>query len=219
MARIPESELFCKVAEKDDVVSLLGILKIEDEEAYEHSINVARYTDKYLTILNEWKEQVYTEKEQEEILTGAFLHDIGKAFLPFKLQHSSEALSQNKQSIIRMHPLIGLVAIENCEMSEIIENIIYLHHENADGTGYPGKEDENHNMTAYQEKDIPEYVWIVSYADRFDAMTSDRAFKRALNYKEAWKEILKLSEKNKLPYRLTRVFYEIIRRESVIPLS
>lgn len=218
MAKIPDSKLFNRVAEKEDVVSLLGILKIEDEEAYEHSINVARYTDKYLTILNEWNEQPYSEKEQEEILTGAFLHDIGKAFLPFKLQHSSEALSQNKQSIIRMHPLLGIVAIENCEMGEIIENIIYLHHENADGTGYPGKEDENHTVTPYREENIPDYVWIVSYADRFDAMTSDRAFKRALNYKEAWKEILKLAEQNKLPYRFRRAFYEVIRRESVIPL-
>lgn len=219
MSRIAESELFQNVFQQEHIISLLGVLKLSDEEAYTHSINVAKYVDKYLTILNEWGEQTYSKDEQEQILVGAFLHDIGKAFLPFGLQHSTKSLSENKRSIIRMHPLLGIVAIENCKMSDIVQNIIYLHHENADGSGYPSKESIEHIRIGYCEDDVPDYVWIVSYADRFDAMTTHRAFKTALNYKEAWQEILKLSETNKLPYRFRRVFYEVIKRESIIPLT
>jgi len=87
------------------------------------------------------------------------------------------------------------------------------HHANADGSGYPSISEELNEST------VPDYVWIVAYADRFEAMVGDRSFKRAKTYPDAWKEILSMSRNGVLPYKFARLFSEIVKKRSILSIE
>lgn len=202
------------ILQKGRVTALLGVLSLADEEAYNHAIAVAETVDEYLVLAKENDELEWNEDECVEIVMGALLHDVGKAFLPFGLQYSAKELSKYELEVIRAHPILGTVAIKNCNFSEIVKNIILMHHANADGTGYPVID-----MHVFDKRNVPDYVWLVAYADRFEAMTNSRSFKQALSYPEAWKEILSMSREEILPYKFTRLFGEIVKNRSILAID
>lgn len=204
---------FINDALTDSAVSAhLSILKLSDEEAYNHSLSVAELTAMCLEEMIKLDECEYTNEECLEIVKGALLHDIGKSFLPFGLQHSSEKLTPEMHEVIKMHPLLGFIALEGSNVSDIVKNIVLLHHENLLGTGYPINTKTGQN---YLEEEIPSYVWIVSYADRFTAMTGSRKFKRSLSYGEAFDEINKLRIEGIIPYKYATYFHEVIVRINI----
>lgn len=203
-----------KMLKKESISTLLGILRISDEEAYNHATSVAEIVQEYLCIAEDVGELEWTEEECDEIICGALLHDIGKAFLPFGLQYSSSTLNDDEMEVIKTHPILGVVAVKNCGFGEIIHNIILMHHANANGTGYPSV-----NLCIFDEDNVPSYVWLVSYADRFDAMTNNRNFKRTKTYPEAWKEILEMSRVEILPYKYARIFGELVKKRSILSID
>lgn len=196
------------------IKTTLGILKLADEEAYSHSIIVAQIVEDYIALAKEENELEWSETECYSIIKGALLHDIGKAFLPFGLQYSKKHLNLYELEIIKTHPILGVVSVQNSDFDDIVKNIILMHHANADGTGYPVI-----SGTILSENNVPDYVWLVAYADRFEAMTNNRAFKAAMNYPTAWTEILNMSRKGILPYKYTRLFGKIIREKSLLPIE
>lgn len=196
-----------RIMEIGRVKALLGILKLNDEEAYNHSLDVAHIVNSYL---NEEEARGLAERSEEDksaIIMGALLHDIGKAFLPFGLQYSSRIFTPVEMEIMNTHPVLGAVAIKNCEFGEIIENIILMHHASPDGTGYPKISNQSYGT----DIEVPEYVWIVSYADKLDAMVSRRNFKRQKNLKDAWETLVSISKKGKLPYEPLTIYRKIIQ--------
>lgn len=188
------------------VKALLGILKLSDEEAYNHCIDVAKITEIYL------EKEMYSDynkrspEERTSIVAGAVLHDIGKAFLPFGLQYSPKRFSEIETEIMKTHTMLGSIAIQNCEFDQIVNDIVLMHHANADGTGYP----RVGNKAYGTDIAVPEYVWIVSYADKLDAMISKRSFKRQKTLKDAWKTLVLISKKGELPYEPLSIYKEII---------
>ena len=105
-----ENRLLQAALKDGRVSSYLNILKLSDNEAYEHSIDVATLTalciDEMITVL----ECEYTEEECIEIVKGALLHDIGKAFLPFGIQHSSQKMDSYSREVIKSHSLLGFIS-------------------------------------------------------------------------------------------------------------
>lgn len=192
------------------VKALLGVLKLSDEEAYNHSVDVAKIVEMYLEE-EEKSGQKRSEEEKRSILVGALLHDIGKGFLPFGLQYSTRTFDNIELEIMKMHPLLGAVVIKNCEFGEIIENIILMHHAHLDGTGYP----RMNNMAYGTDIEVPEYVWIVSYADKLDAMISRRSFKRQKSLSEAWNALVSISRDGKLPYEHLGLYKQIISKMDI----
>lgn len=195
------------------VKSLMGILKLSDEEAYNHCIDVAKITEFYLE--KEMAIDFYkrTPEERRSIVMGAVLHDIGKAFLPFGLQYSKKIFTEIEAEIMRTHPILGSAAIQNCEFDEIVNNIILMHHANADGTGYPRINNKAYGVSTdlpNVDIEVPDYVWIVAYADKLDAMISKRLFKRQKTLNEAWKVLVNISKEGKLPYDVLGIYKEII---------
>lgn len=201
-----------RIRKNQQIQSLLGILKLVDEEAYNHSLSVEDFVAEYLSLEGEEGLVVRSKKEREDILKGALLHDIGKAFLPFGLQHSYGKLNSYEMDIMRMHPLLGKVSIQNAGFGEIVENIVLYHHENGDGTGYS-------KPFSKESKEIPDYVWIVAYADRFEAMTSNRAFKKGVSYPEAWKKLLEMSRSGILPFQYARLFGKVVKKKSLLRIE
>lgn len=199
-----------EVEEIGRVKSLLGILKLSDEEAYKHSIEVAKIVEEFVIIARGDGVVSWTDAEVSSVLIGALLHDVGKAFLPFGLQHSKNNISTLEKEVINMHPMLGAVAIENCEFDDIIKNIVLMHHANADGTGYPLLEGRQLN-----EKNVPDYVWAVSYADRFDAIINRRSYRVAKPLSEAWQDLASEVTSGRLPYAFMGAYKCIARRRDI----
>ena len=158
--------------DKPEVSVLLGIIQLSSIVTYEHSIRVAEITE---NILEEASAE-YTTEEKEQIITGALLHDIGKAFLPFNMASSSIALSYEEMGVVRVHTYLGYDILKNA-FSEIIFNIALMHHERCDGTGYP---------SGVPLRNLPNYVLIVQVADIFDAICSDRPYKDGRSKEDAF---------------------------------
>jgi len=107
---------------------------------------------------------------------GAMLHDYGKLIIPSKVLNKPAELSDKEMDSIKKHPIFGSSYLQHLDFPKEIVNIVKYHHERFDGTGYP------EGLTKNQ---IPLIVQIVAAADVFDALTTDRPYRKALSFKKA----------------------------------
>lgn len=115
----------------------------------------------------------------EIVRQAALMHDIGKIGCVMNLNKPGK-LSQQEYEVFKMHPEHGRDILQPIEFLHPLIPGVYLHHERWDGAGYP---------LGMKGQDIPLVARIVSVADTYDAMTSDRAYRKALPHEVATKEI------------------------------
>jgi len=115
----------------------------------------------------------------EIVRQAALMHDIGKIGCVLNLNRPGQ-LSQNEYEIFKMHPGYGREILEPIKFLHKLVPGVYCHHERWDGRGYPA---------GLQRGDIPLIARIISVADTYDAMTSDRSYRRALPHEVAVNEI------------------------------
>lgn len=205
---------------RGDVNSFLSILKLSDEEAYIHSLQVATIVEKYLEYETAKPER--SKDEKANIIIGSLLHDVGKAFLPFGLQHSSKKIDKIETEVINMHPLLGLLATKSCGFDEVVTNIMLMHHALGNGTGYPTVDGVPFKMSKSSEIEedsciiVPEYVWIVAYADKLAAMISSRPFKPSKGMRDAYAELVKMTKNELLPYQLLNTYKRVIKDFNIL---
>jgi HD-GYP domain-containing protein (c-di-GMP phosphodiesterase class II) len=113
----------------------------------------------------------------EIVRIGAKLHDIGKIGIPDAVLRKPGRLTREEFLLIQRHPLIGKKILESVGRFKDFLPIVELHHENPDGSGYP---------YGLKGDAIPLEVRIVHVADVYDAITSDRAYRKAMSDAEAW---------------------------------
>jgi len=119
-----------------------------------------------------------------QIRIAGLMHDIGKIGIDEKILNKPSKLNNDEWKEIRRHPEIGYRILSSSnEFSEISEYVL-KHHERWDGNGYPGK---------FKCEEISIQARIIAVADSYDAMTSDRPYRKALNVEEAIKEIERCS--------------------------
>lgn len=202
--------LLKKAKEQATVKVLLNLLKLADEPAYEHSLSVAEITNEFLKLIpnEEWDEAM-----RIKIITGALLHDIGKAFIPFNLHSCSRSLDFNTKKIVQTHPNIGYEIVKDCFCPEV-EDIVLLHHEKADGSGYPNLTEDG--LGLFNESNIPDYVTIVSYADILDALITPKLYRNSLSLSDACAVIEKEIDQNKLSYKFKNVLLEYVRQNTLM---
>jgi putative nucleotidyltransferase with HDIG domain len=111
---------------------------------------------------------------------AAILHDIGKIGIDDSLLHKVEKLSLDDVDRLRQHPTIGMRILEPIHFMTHVREIIGQHHERFDGSGYP--------LGISGDKLLLESR-ILSVADSYDAMTSDRPYRKALPAEVALREI------------------------------
>ncbi len=126
------------------------------------------------------------EIELEQIDLAAQFHDIGKIGVPDSILLKPGRLTDSEFSAIKEHPLIGTNILSNIEFLKDSLSIILHHHENYDGRGYP---------YGISGPEIPLGSRIISIADTYDAMTSDRPYRKALPHEEAIQEIVRCKGK------------------------
>jgi len=194
--------------ENTAVKVLLNLLKLSDETTYFHSISVAEITEAMIDLM---QEKPWSADEIEEIITGAILHDIGKAFVPFHVQSSSLSLDFNRKIMIQSHPSIGYEMIRDC-FSEIVEEIALLHHEKTDGTGYPYIPE----VGIFDEDNIPDYVTLVAYADILDALITDKPYRNGMSLNEALIIMLNEIDNKKLSYKFKSILIEYVNKYNIL---
>jgi 4-methyl-5(b-hydroxyethyl)-thiazole monophosphate biosynthesis len=120
--------------------------------------------------------------EMRDLYLGAVLHDIGKIGTDEEVLNKAESLNRHEETIVREHPIKGTLFIIGIDgLSQILPTILH-HHERWDGTGYPGR---------LKGDQIPLHARIVCVADAFEAMTSNRSFRKGMDKNIAIRELLK----------------------------
>lgn len=153
--------------------SLSAVLDARDPYTAGHSTRVTAYS------LAIGKRYGLLEYDLSLLKKSAILHDIGKIGIPDAILLKDEKLSDAEYYEIKKHPEIGANIVQQVqgfsEMSVVIEGIMY-HHERYDGNGYP---------SGLKGNDIPLFGRIIAVADAFDAMTSNRPYRKGMPFEKA----------------------------------
>ena len=145
------------------------------------------------------------ESSFKDLEQAAILHDIGKIGIDDSLLHKVDELSLNDIDRLRQHPIIGMRILEPIQFMTRVREIIGQHHERFDGQGYP--------LGLSGEKLLFE-ARILAVADSYDAMTSDRPYRKALPREVAMKE-LEQHTGTQFDPRVVAAFTELINSGSL----
>lgn len=143
------------------------VIDMKDKYTNGHSFRVARYT----TMLA--KEMGYDEETVEKYYRIALLHDIGKIGIPPEVLNKPGKLTEAEFEIIKSHTSLGYEALKDISIMPELAVGAQAHHERPDGRGYP-----NH----LKGEEIPRVAQIIALADCFDAMYSNRPYRRRMNF-------------------------------------
>ncbi|MBC7361666.1 MAG: HD-GYP domain-containing protein [Candidatus Aminicenantes bacterium] len=137
---------------------------------------------------------------------ACLLHDIGKIVIPDYILNKPVLLTEAERLMIQQHTELGFKLVEPLDLNPIIGEVILNHHENFDGTGYPAR---------LKGKEIPLTARIVRIADVFDALTSDRPYRKAYSLEQA----LSIMEKQKSQFdpELYKIFLSLVRENKILP--
>ncbi|MBC7087419.1 MAG: HD-GYP domain-containing protein [Tissierellales bacterium] len=139
----------------------------------------------------------------ENIRTAAVLHDIGKIGIKDEILNKAGKLTKEEYEIIMKHPTIGADIIGKVNFLSDVTKIVRHHHEKYDGTGYPD---------GLKGEEIPIEASILMIADTFDAMTTDRPYRKALTKEMAIEELKKYSGTQFDP-KLVETFINMINQQ------
>ena len=140
------------------------------------------------------------EDQKKTLRVGGLFHDIGKIGIPDKILLKTDKLTDDEYSEIKNHPSIGAHILGAAEIFKEIIPIVKHHHERYDGRGYP---------SGLKGEDIPYLARITAVADTFDAMTSRRSYRDALDLQYV-KDEIKKCEGTQFDPKIAEAFLDIL---------
>ncbi|MBI4688364.1 MAG: HD-GYP domain-containing protein [Nitrospirae bacterium] len=152
------------------VKALAAAIDAKDPYTHGHSFRVARYSMDIAKKLN------LPEDAVSDIEIAAYLHDVGKIGIPGEVLRKKGKLTDSEYSTIKKHPLFTWKILQPIKLSEFITNAAVHHHERLDGKGYP------FGLSA-DKISVP--ARITAVADVFDALTSERPYRKAMPLEES----------------------------------
>lgn len=170
--QIHENEI--KEFQKEIIERLANAIESKDGSTGNHVRRVAEYSKLLAYLLP--KELKLTDKEIEELSLISPLHDIGKIAIPDDILKKPDVLNKREKRVIQTHSQHGYEILKdsNIELIKKAEMIAYQHHEKWDGSGYPKN---------LKGKDIHILSRITAIVDVFDALSSERVYKKAWSQK------------------------------------
>lgn len=162
----------------DTIKALVKAIEAKDPYTSGHAARVSEYAVAISECLN------LPEVKIERIRTAALLHDIGKIGVDDSILKKCEDLNDLEYNAIKNHPAIGADIIKDVGFLKDAMDIVRHHHERYDGSGYPD---------GLKGDEIPLEAYVLMLADSFDAMTTDRPYRKAMTRDEAVKEIMRNS--------------------------
>lgn len=170
------------------MISLLSqIVEFRNGESGQHILNIRVITEKMLNCLNRHLGGVYDKEDISRICTASSLHDIGKMTTPEEILNKPGKLTADEFEIMKDHTAAGSDMIRHLMESyddpllRTAYEISRWHHERYDGRGYPD---------GLSGDEIPLSAQVVSIADVYDALTSERCYKKAFSHETAMEMIL-----------------------------
>lgn len=177
------------------VETLVRTIQAKDQYTAGHSTRVSRYALMIADRLG------LSTKDKHHLYLAAMLHDIGKIGVPDDLLNHPGKLSEDEMERVRNHVQVGVSMIEMLGEMHPIVPLIRHHHECYDGSGYPD---------GLKGEQIPLISRIIAVADMYDAMTSDRPYRKRRTHQTAVDEIISTSG-TKIDPKIAEVFLEVLK--------
>jgi len=182
--------------QKELIMSMIRMLELHDPYTKGHSENVAQLSAQVAEELGWSKERV------ARVYWSGLVHDVGKILVPGAILTKTGRLTAEEFQIIRMHPVWGAQVLDTSTDLKDIANYVRFHHERWDGRGYP---------EGMAGPEVPMISRVLAIADCFDAMTSDRPYRKGVAPNDALSELQKEAGKQFDP-KFVEVFTKIQRR-------
>jgi response regulator RpfG family c-di-GMP phosphodiesterase len=183
------------------VKALMSIVEAKDAYTKGHTERVADYA------VALGKKMELGRDELRDLAFAAVLHDIGKLVVFENVLTKEGRLNDEEWRILRSHPVIGASIIENMEFLGGAVPLVRHHHERYDGEGYPD---------GLKAEDIPLGARIITVADSFDAMTTDRPYRKALT-KEIALHTMITKAGTQFDARVVEQFIDLIEKDGFLP--
>jgi PAS domain S-box-containing protein len=174
---------------------LIRAAELRDPDTGSHILRMARYCEALAKSIG------MNEPDRQMLYAAAPMHDVGKLGVPDHILQKSGPLDAGERSLMEQHTLVGadILSGSQSELIQMASEIALTHHERWDGSGYP---------RGLKGEEIPLVGRICAICDVFDALTSDRPYKRAWSVEAAFEEVARLSGTHFDP-RLVMAFLSI----------
>lgn len=165
-----------KIMRNSMIENLIKLLEDKYDVSKQHSKRVMYYCEKIAIAMG------FTEKETAALKTTALLHNVGEVVVPASVLNKPGKLSEEEYEQIKIHSEKGYQILKSIDEYSALAESVLQHHERWDGKGYP---------EGLKEGDILLHSRIINVADAYEAMTSERPYKKAMTQKEALNELKK----------------------------
>lgn len=159
-------QIYQYVEENGSILRMIDGIRRQDEGIYSHSINAAFYS----MLIAKWLG--WDPASVKKAVQGGLLHDIGKSKIPVEILDKKQRLTSEEFDIIRKHPIYGYYILdENHFIDMDVKRAALLHHERTNRSGYPFR---------LSADSIGRFAKVIAIADVYDAMTSNRVYKKCV---------------------------------------
>ena len=195
-------------AYRSTLKALTAALETRDSETHGHSERVVTYS------LRLGREYGLNSEQMKALEFGSLLHDIGKIGVPDSILRKPAKLTEEEWVRMREHPFHGQQILRGIEFLQGASRVVAQHHEKWDGTGYP---------LGLRSEEIDINARIFAVADAFDAITSDRVYRRGKPYEAAAQELDDWAGRQFDPkvveafHRVPKEDWEVLHRQSLMP--
>ena len=176
------------------LLSFASSIRERDIVTYEHSRRVATYAQRLARYVG------WNRRDARDLALAALVHDLGKTWIANDILLKSAALSPEERRTMERHPVIGARILIGCDVHPFYVETVLYHHEAWDGHGYP---------TGLKGEEIPLSSRILTIADVFDVLTSQRPYKAPLSMDTARERLLAGSESSFDP-QILRAFLQLL---------
>lgn len=157
------------------LLAFANSIQARDIVTYDHSRRVATYAQRLARYLG------WSRRDALDLALAALVHDLGKTWIANDILFKSAALSEEERRTMERHPVIGARILIGCDVHPFYVETVLYHHEAWDGHGYP---------TGLRGEEIPLSARILTVADVFDVLTSQRPYKAPLSLDAARERLL-----------------------------
>jgi putative two-component system response regulator len=176
------------------LLSFAQSIQERDIVTYEHSRRVATYAQRLARYIG------WSRRDSRNLALAALVHDLGKTWITNEILNKSSSLSDDERRTMERHPVIGARMLIGCDVDPFFVDIVLHHHEAWNGHGYP---DGLHG------EEIPLGARILSIADVFDVLTSQRPYKVPLA-QEVARERIQLGSAASFDPTLVQAFLRLL---------
>jgi HD-GYP domain-containing protein (c-di-GMP phosphodiesterase class II) len=181
-------------------IALAAAIDAKDHYTHGHTSRVTNYSLAIARRLALRMKDASDPQFMEDLHVSSLLHDIGKIGIPESILNKQGPLDEQEQKKMQEHPLVGAVILQPISELRASALGVRYHHERYDGSGYP---------EGLKGEQIPLIASVITVADAYDAMTTDRPYRKGLSRMQAVEEIRKQSGTQFHP-QVAEVFVELI---------